>query len=155
MKKTFLVCLMRRIWILNIATYGHTSRRILMSLLPALHHLPGLAGQNPEIYLYGPPTVGTLFTQEIGQSSYYQTSSYQRQRGSQVKTLEAQVSKIIELTQCSVKILAGKYLNINKQIYSAPYSLLIFESVTVIHTILRIKSRSLICVYIRLSYQIS
>jgi hypothetical protein len=64
------------------------------------------------LYIWA-PTVWTHFTKESGQSSYYQTSSYQKPTGSQVKTTKAQLSKISAFsTQYSVKICReiSKYL---------------------------------------------
>ncbi len=145
--KTSLVCLMRRMQILNIAIYGHRSWRIPMSSPPALHPLPGLAGLNSKIYIYRPQQWVRTSPRRVARDHIIKLA-HQRPRGSQVKTLEAHVppKKISEFSTIFSQNIGREIYKYLQTIYSAPYLLVIFESVTFIHTILRIQSSSLICV---------
>jgi hypothetical protein len=130
-KQTSLFCLTRMMQVLNIAIYMDT----VPGEFPWAHHLRSTPAcpSRPEprnLYILA-PTVGTHFTQESGQSSYYQTSSYQKPTGSQVKTTEAQVSKISEFsTQYSVKICR----EISKYLQTCLFSSIFTRNIWLCHT---------------------
>ncbi len=80
---------------------------------------------------YGPQH----WPRRVARAPTIQISSDKRPKGSQVKSLKDQVSRVSEFSTIFSQNIDREVSNINSQIYSAPYLPEIFESVTLIHTI--------------------
>ncbi len=104
---------------------------------PALH--PCLAWTQKSIYINLGPNSGNALHLEQWSNLVLQTGSDQRPWGNKIKIVELRSPKYVEFSPLWVKILADIYPNISRQIYSAPYLSVIFESVTLIYTILKKK----------------